>query len=250
MVKVIYGEYRQQADLAGKSVAEVRELCKSEFSLSDRAQAILNSQQLKKKLEPETKLADEDELTFEEKSKRGLVLLGAFLLTLAITGGIFAYTQTTTTATIVAVPGAGDFASVSENTSGTSGMQYDVFGRATGIIPAGHLFDITPASGYTGDLELVVFINNPDQMIENYRFWMMRLELVNSANVSISKGAIVRPINLESVQVSFATDNYTQDEPFYVRSLGGVYKAFPWSLIGTIYDPQLYCEVMQLGLNP
>ena len=51
MVKVIYREHGQQADLAGKSVAEVRELYKSEFSIPNRAKASLNGKQLKGKLE-------------------------------------------------------------------------------------------------------------------------------------------------------------------------------------------------------
>ena len=50
MVNVSYGEHNRQIELAGRTVADVREMFKSEFDLSDRAQANLNGQSLKKKL--------------------------------------------------------------------------------------------------------------------------------------------------------------------------------------------------------
>ena len=100
MVEIRYGERYEMADLAGRSIADAREQYKQEFGIPDKAQASLNSKGIGKKHEPMTALGDNDSLTFAEKSRKGLFFIGAILLALAITGGIFAYGATTATVTL------------------------------------------------------------------------------------------------------------------------------------------------------
>ena len=92
MVEIRYGEHYEVADLAGQLLAEAREQYKEEFGIPDKAQAKLNGKPVKKKLEAVTELGDGDEFSFAEKGRRGLILVGTFLLAIAITGSLFAYT--------------------------------------------------------------------------------------------------------------------------------------------------------------
>jgi len=91
MVEIRYGKHYEMADLAGKSVAQAREQYKQEFGIPDKAKASLNGKGIGQKHELVTALAHDDSLTFAQKSRRGLFFIGAVLLALAITGGVFAY---------------------------------------------------------------------------------------------------------------------------------------------------------------
>jgi len=249
MVKVIYREHGQQADLGGKSVAEVRELYKSEFSIPDQTRASLNGKQLKRKLEPETKLGDEDKLSFEERSGKALILLGAFLLTLAITGGLFAYTWLTTSATIVATAVQADFASVSYN---ASPAPYTFLGKVRGTIGAAYMFDVSKNAGYAGDLEVQVSLANPDKLTQDYTFWMLRLKLTDdSGTLGWDTGNTTQVISLDNPTVSFSCDSVNMTEARYVRVLGGAYRVRGHSL-GAFggEDPVIFCQVLQAGAHP
>jgi len=241
MVEIIYGENNRQANLAGKSVAEVRELYTPELSIPDRAKASLNGEPLKKELEPEAKLNDGDQLSFEEKSRKGLVMLGALLLTLVITGGLFAYTYTTDSTTISATAVASDYADVSANAS----ISYTFHGRERGKIDGGMLFDVTRASGYTGDLEVNVYLANVDELQNDYSFWMLRVELTDSANVSKDLEGITQVLSLDNPFVTFICSDWAV--PRYVNALGGTYRAFPNVHGLTGYNPLIFCQVNQVG---
>jgi len=243
MVEISYGEYYELADLAGKSVAEVRELYKPEFSIPDRAQASLNGKQLKKKLEPETKLGGEDKLSFEEKGSRGLALLGAFLLTLAITGGLFAFTYTTTSKTITVGVGVGDFASVSDN---GADLDYTVLGRVRGTMGPGLLFDVLKTTGYTADLEVNVYLSNIDELQKDYSFWMMRLQLTDAAGNPVDIESSTQILSLDTPFVTFACDNWTEGTYRYIECEGGTYRAFPFSWLSG-ENPQIFAQVVQAG---
>jgi hypothetical protein len=247
MVKIIYDKHEKQADIAGKSVAQVRKLYKTEFSLPDRAKASLNGKELERKQEPETRLGDRDDLSFEVKSRKGLVTLGAFLLTLVITGGLFAYTYLTATATIDATTATNNFAAVTANNTVAS---YQPFGKARGAISAGNLFNVTKTSGYTGDLEVTVYLSNPDELTKNYRYWMLRLEFVNSANTTVDAEGITQVLSMENGVATFyvPSANVTGGTPYYVLCQGGSYMALPWIGAGwTTYDPLLFCQITQAG---
>lgn len=55
-VGISYNGHTEVADLAGVSLAEAHEMYTPVFDIPDKAQATLNGKELKKKLEPETRL--------------------------------------------------------------------------------------------------------------------------------------------------------------------------------------------------
>jgi len=242
MVEIRYNERYEVLDLAGKSVAEVRELYKSEFNIPDRARASLNSQPLKKEAEAETKLCDCDELSFEVKSRKSLVLLGAFLLALAITGGLFAYTYTVTSTEIDVTGVSADYANISVNSTPAA---YTLVGRIKGTIGAATLFDVTRTGGYTGDLEIQISLANADELVQDYSFWMIRLEFTDIAGNKVDAEGVTQVISLDDPTASFVCDNWTVATR-YVECLGGSYRALPTAL-GALpgNDPLIFAKVVQ-----
>lgn len=243
MIEIIYGENIKQADLAGKSVAEVREMYQVEFSIPDRAKASLNGKLLKKELEPEAKLNDGDQLLFEEKSRRAAVLLGSLLLALVITGGLFAYAYTVASITITAGAVTSDFAAVSANATGVA--SYSFWGKQRGAIESGMLFDITRESTYTGDLEVSVYLSNVDELQKDYAFWMLRVELTDINGNKVDQEGATQVLSLDSPFASFICDNWTATR--YVECEGGSFRAFPAVHGLTGYNPLIFCEVLQTG---
>lgn len=247
MVEISYSEHYELAELAGKSIAEVREQYTSEFEIPDRAQAILNDKPLKKKLEAEIKLEDSDMLSFEEKSRRGLVVLGAFLLTLLVTGGLFAYTYTVDTITITTVVATADFASVTANAT-TTALDYQLLGSVNGKLGSQDLFAVTGDSDYSGDVEVLVSLANADELVQEYRFWMMRVELTDAGgSTKVDKEGITKVISLDKPSTSFVVDSANiTGQTVYVYCQGGSYKTFPFVQLGTSHsDPLIFCEVVQ-----
>ena len=250
MVNVIYGEHSRQAELAGKTVAEAREMFESEFDLSDRAQANLNGQWLKKRLESETGLCDDDELYFEERSRRGLVMVGAFLLTLAITGGLFAYTATTGAVTIGVTAASPDYASITANNSVVYNTG-NITGKTVGKINAGVMFDVTKNPQYTGDLEVIVSLANADDLVTEYSSWQIRLKFTDG---TVSNGVdtenSTQVISLVNPTVSFAVDSSNLTVTRYIHCIGGSYKTLSSSLwSGQGYDPMIFAQVVQAGAH-
>jgi hypothetical protein len=160
-------------------------------------------------------------------------LIVALVASLAVTSGMFAY-----------------YASITGNTTGAPA--FTTFGSYRGAIPAGYIFDITPASGYNGDVGVNVYLDNIDQIGYKYGMFMVKLNLVNySDNGSYDKDGIDKVLSLNSGMVSFISDNMTPGETYHIMVKGGVYKTYPWSYlsgIGGSWNPSFTAEVLQAGL--
>jgi len=224
------------AELAGKSVAEAREQYKDEFSIPGKAQARLNGKGIRKKLEPETKLSDDDQLSFAEKSRKGLLFIGCILLALAISGGIFAYGQTTTTVGLT-VTGQGDFAVV---TAAGSPPAWNVFGSYKGKVGTGDLFTITPDAAWTGDMSVLLTLTNSYKLVEAYRILVLEIEIHDAgANpvgtteyLTLGKG----DIDIEFSQTS---------GPYKVKLTDGFYITHRAGWGAAADDPNIFCQVLQ-----
>lgn len=245
MIGIRYGEHYEMADLVGRTVAEAREQYKLELDIPDGAEAYLNGKRVKQVQESKMILSDNDTLLFEVKSrKKGPVLiLAAFLLALAVTGGLFAYTWTTATATISVNMVQSDFANVTANATYSPP---DAFGKFTGIWPTGTLYDIVPASGYTGDLVIKVYLANAGNLIRYYHHLNMLLDFKDSLGATVHEQVISQLLTLQNAEVEFYWYSGNGTAPYYVEVTGGGFRLHQWKTLGGgSVTPIVYCEVTQ-----
>jgi len=181
------------------------------------------------------------------KSHLARYLVAALMVTLAITGGMFAYAYTSATTSLTVSSGSADFASITANNTVPS---YTIFGKYRGSISSGTLFNITPSSGYPGDLQVNVYLSNADQLGYNYGMFLLRIKLVDSNGQYVDVDGIEKPLTLQNGVVSFVSSNMTAGTTYYIKTSGGLYRAFPWAYLSgqTIYSPQITAEVVQVGL--
>lgn len=229
------------------TVADARALLQEEHGIPEKARAVLNGQVIGRKKEAETELHIDDELYFEERKHKGLVLLGSLLAALLLTAGIYAVTATTQVTTITVTNGGTEFAAVTANS--TDSPSYTITGQQRGVISEGSLFDITVPVSYTGDLVVSVFLNNVDELQNDYSNWVMRLRLANSANASIDTQGSLQVITLDNAMASFEvhSSNVTaSNQTVYVHIDGGSYKTFSAGWL-TGFNPSIYAQVLQAG---
>ncbi len=241
MVEIRYGENYEMTDLAGKSVAQAREQYKQEFGIPDKAQARLNDKGIGKKHEPKTALGDNDSLTFAEKSRKGLFFIGAILLALAITGGVFAYGQTTTTMGLT-LTDPGDFASVAADPSPPT---WNVWGSYKGKVVAGDLFVITPDLAWTGDMSVIVTLTNAHDLIEAYKMLVFEIEVWDDVAVAKAAGSTTEYLTLGQGDIAI---DFTQGAPagtYTVKIISGFYISHKGGWTQHKEDPNILCQVLQ-----
>jgi molybdopterin converting factor small subunit len=249
MVEIKFGDQMEVSELAGQTVSEAREQFKAEFGIPNKAQAKLNGSKVKSNAEIDTVLNDDDKLTFVVSRGKGAYLVGALLLALAVTGGIFASGWINNTTTLSANVYESNFADVTVNT--TSAVTWNGWGFFKGTIPAGTLFDIIPGTSYSGDLAITVTIANGDLLAKRYKVLAFTLEVVADSapttpvDISAGNGNLWTMLTLDNGQASMFVDGVSS--PLTVKVKNGFYitHAHPspsWSGAGA---PQLFCEVAQ-----
>jgi LysM repeat protein len=253
MIELRYKNNYETADIAGCTVAEVRAMYKSDFGIAVKAVAILNGKRVSAAAELSSTLNDADKLVFKAAGvNKAAFIVGALLLAIAITGGIFAYGFTNATATIKATVKEVDFASVTANTS--SLPQWTARGMQKNQTGSGTLFDIsTNASGYTGDFVATVSLANAGDLIKVYRTLSLSIEVRDSGNnlMDINDDGVANNsdytlLTLENGVVKLnikqaAANVYT------VKLRNGYYKCnakkSSWS--SSLATPLLYCDISQ-----
>ncbi len=172
--------------------------------------------------------------------KRLLIL--ALIAVLVITGGMFAYTFTTATATIGVTAPTSDFATVTaDNVTAPT-----VFGKFTGTWPGSALFTITPDPGYNGDLVITVYLVNAGELIRYYQHLNMSLEFQDSTNTTVDEQGATQVLNLQNAQVMYTWANGSGTAPYKVQITGGGYRLHPFkTLTGGSYQPQIWAEITQ-----
>lgn len=181
-----------------------------------------------------------------------LFLVGALLLALVITGGVFAYGYTTATTEFNVTTGTADFASITADNA--SLPAWEPYGQFKGQTGTGTLFTVdTATSGYGGDLVITVAYANAEQLVEAYRVLNLTLEMrdsgdgivdINGDNQTNSKDIAVLTLGNGSVDLfvtQAAPDTYT------IELKSGFYNAHAWGVSGWAgnENPQLYAEVAQ-----
>ena len=237
MVEIRYGEHYEMADLAGRSIADAREQYKQEFGIPDKAQASLNSKGIGKKHEPVTALGDNDSLTFAEKSRKGLFFIGAILLALAITGGVFAYGATTDIVDLD-LTAQSDFAAVAKAVTPPT---WDIWGSYKGSVDIGTLFTVTPDAGWPGDMSIVLTLTNAHELVACYRILVLEIEIHDAVPASIGTTEYLTMGNGEiSIEFTQATAG-----PYTVEITGGFYITHRGGWAANAEDPSLFCQVLQ-----
>ena len=253
MVEIRFGDQYEITDLAGRTVSEAREHFKSELGIPDKATAKLNGGKVKSSAELDTVLNDDDKLTFAVSRGRGAYLVGALLLALAVTGGIFAAGWINSTTTIVAGTTAGNFADVYAVNATLTG--WTAYGNTKGNISSDDLFYVCPGA-YTGDIIISVGIGNAADLSDDYRVLALQLELVDSANTSTNidisggHGAEWVLLNLKNGSVDMFPDNGTANMTVRIKDGFYIAHAKGHGATTTTTSPELFCEVAQKGLAP
>jgi len=238
MTEIRYGEHYEMADLAGKSVAQAREHYKQEFGIPDKAQAKLNGKGIGQKHEPKTALSHNDSLTFAQKSRRGLFFIGAILLALAITGGVFAYGATTTTISLT-VTNKPDFAAV---TAGAP-FGWNAFGSYKGSVGTGTLFTVTPDAAWTGDMSVIVTLANAQDLVAAYRILVLEIKVFNNTPAQVGTTEYLT-LGVGEVSIDF-TQTGTPPYTFTAQITDGYYITHHGGWAAGAEDPLIMCQVLQ-----
>ena len=183
------------------------------------------------------------------KNKLRRYFLTALMLTLAVTGGLFAYAYTTASTSLSVSSGDADIATITDNMTVPA---YKLLGCHRAAIGDGRLFDILPDDDYTGDLEVMVYLDNIDELSGYYGMLLMRVGLYESDNVTnVSLSGLDKPLTMNNGVVKFMsinTSNFTPGQMFHINCTGGVYRTFPWAyMTGSDYAPSLTAEIIQAG---
>jgi molybdopterin converting factor small subunit len=253
MIEIRFKDQHQVTDLAGRTVSEAREQLRKEFNIPDRATIKLNGTKVNASAEFDTVLNDDDKITFTVSRGVGAYLVGAALLALAVTGGVFAFGFINATTSLNATTVNSNFADVTANATGSSNVTWNAYGFFKGSIGGPNtIFNITPAAGYTGDLVTTVTIGNADDLVKRYRVLALQLEMVDEATqtvLDINESGTADAndwvmLSLDNGSVSLFTDGSASmslrvKRGFYithVHPFGG------WQGSAT---PELFCEVAQ-----
>ena len=253
MIEIKFKDNHETADIAGLTIAEARAMYKSDFGIRDKTVALLNGRQVSAAEEVTTALNDDDKLVF--KTARGskvAYMVGALLLALAITGGIFAFGFTSASATISTSAANADFATVTANTSHLP--TWTARGMARTATGNGTLFNIsTNASGYTGDFAATVSIVNVNDLVKVYRNLTLCIEVRDSSNntVDINNDNVAdsSDFTLLTLENSAVVLNIKQAAPgvYTVMLKNGYFicNAAKNTWTASSGTPQLYCELAQ-----
>ena len=116
----------------------------------------------------------------------------------------------------------------------------------TGSTPTGNRFEITPNSSYSGNLQVRVYLTNPDALLKAYKSLNMRLYLEGS--VEAGKTPNYRLLTLENGVATFNLVGISGGS-YTLSVTGGTYELvsrepMEWEA-GYTVTPELYCEVTQ-----
>ena len=242
MVEIRYSDNYELADLAGRTVAEVREQNSSEFDIPDKAQVRVNGKLIKNKHEDETELNSNDKLHFQDRSRKGLLLFVPIVLFLVVTSGVFAYGATTTTVGL-ALTDQPDFATV---VAAGAPPTWNVFGSYRGTVTSGDLFTITPDANFTGDMVVVLTVTNVHDLVDTYRIMVLEIMIFDSAGTPVQVGT-TEYLGLAKGEATIEIDQAGTTAPFNVEITSGFYISHRGGWTSGKEDPTILCDVMQKG---
>ena len=266
MIEIRYKDQYEVTDLAGCTVSEARARYQEELGIPSKAYVKLNGSKLAARAEAETVINDDDRLSFGTTRIRGAYLLGALLLALAITGGVFASGFINQSITLGGATSVNyNFAEVSSNTTGINALSWNVYGFFRGAVSSNYtgasvngtpIFNLdTWSSHYDGDLTVTVSLGNTDKLSKIYRVLALKLAIFNSANqtVDINEDGSANitddwaMLTLNNGSVSMFPKGIANGDNMTIRVMSGFYITQVYSANwtnGTPF-PDLFAEVAQ-----
>ncbi|HEY32962.1 MAG TPA: hypothetical protein G4O10_07635 [Dehalococcoidia bacterium] len=190
----------------------------------------------------ETVLDAGEKASLVKKRGKRFFLIGAVLLALIITGGLFAFTATTTTVSL-ALTGTSDFASV---TAAGSPPTWTVWGQYKGSVTAGDLFTVTPEASFTGDMVVQLTLANSQDLVETYRALVLEIEIYDSQATPVQVGT-TEYLTLGKGDITIEIDQTGLTAPYTVQLTGGSYVTNRSGWAAGSEDPSILCEVIQKG---
>lgn len=167
-----------------------------------------------------------------------MFLIGATLLALAITGGVFAYGATTATVSVT-LDDYGDFASVAAG----SITGWDVFGSYKGSVGTETLFTITPDTNWTGDMAVILTIANAQELVECYRILVLEIEIWDNQGTPAQVGTTeYLSLGRGEIEMQFSQ---TVGTAYDVEITGGYYITHRGGWTTGQEDPLIMCQVLQ-----
>jgi len=257
MIEIRYGNQHTMADLAGMTVGEAREELRAEFGIPDKAVATLNGGKVKRHAEMSTELNDEDTLSFAVARSRMPFLVGAMLLALALTGGVFAFGFTNGSATLGSAAATNDFALITVNS--TTPVTWNPYGSFKGSITTSvngtAIFNVdTATSSYSGDLAVTVSLTNADTLVKCYRVLAFKLAMYDQTNTlldingdSVANSNDYVLLTMDNGAVTMYPNGSVGVKTVRVMSgyyISNLFKAANWAT-PSAYQPLLFCEVHQ-----
>jgi len=243
MVEIRYGEHYDIADLGGETVAHAREQFSKEFEIPAKAEARINGKGISRRQESKIKLYCDDRLTFGQKSRKGLLLVGAILMALAASGGAFAFTATTDTVDLT-VTSNNEYASVAAATSGTPG--WEAFRNFKGSTGSGDLFVITPDASYNGDFSVICNIANGDTLTDVYRVLVLKIKIMDSNPTTPKIVGEESYLTLSNGECSFDVNQVGFVAPYNVELVSGFWVSNKNYTAGS-QSPTILCDIVQKG---
>ncbi len=171
-------------------------------------------------------------------------LIIGLVAVMLVSGGMFAATYTTATATIGVTAPTSDFATVTAEN--LTALAPTVFGNFGGTWPSGDLFTVTPDASYTGDLVIRIYLVNTGALARQYEHLNMSIDFVDSVDAASDEQGITQVLTLDNSEVLFTWANGTGTGPYSLELSGGGYRLHPWkSMSGGSVQPQLWMEIKQ-----
>lgn len=159
--------------------------------------------------------------------RKSILALVALLVAAAVTGVSFAETTATTNASV-----ATSLSGIAEvSVAGTSGKYgqtplWNVTSGATGGIGAGERGDlfVVSSTGYSGDLHLTVYLNNPHELVRAYSYLNLALAVYREVDgawqevpvAGMQAGHYTRYLTLTNGYVDFTLDGLGDGEKYVV----------------------------------
>jgi hypothetical protein len=168
---------------------------------------------------------------WEKNGKRRLYLVAALGLILILSGGAFAYTYTTAVGTISVGTPSSDVAisNISSSQPSWSSVTDNLSENTTcGEVPTGDLFDITPNAGYSGDVQVGVYLTNAANLTRAYKYLNMKVYLEGSEEAGETPD--YRVLSLQNGRADFSLSGISSSSKSWVQTTKSDFEG------GTLYQ--------------